>query len=182
MPLADRNDYEDARFCGVLVSRPSALEFEVDIVAKRSGFDFVVTPLAATPERTSANRSTLEYPDFVREDFISHAGGRSSELVGLVSQWLDLDSEDAELRRDSRAALQMEVSWAQFTGLQAVLLPCPVTFTDTLGYGQVGRWVWPHAPSTRPSLAAADSYRHCHHAAQSPLSNAWKGAPPYAWH
>lgn len=138
MPLADRSDYEDARFCGVLVSRPSELEHEVDIVARGSGFDFVVTPLAATPERTSANRNTLEYPEFIREDFISHDGEWSSKLVGLVSQWLDLDSEDGELHRDSRAALQMEVSWAQFTGLQAVILPRPVIFTDALGYGQVG--------------------------------------------
>jgi hypothetical protein len=45
--------------------------------------------------------------------------------VGRVSSWVDPDSPDPVVARDSSAALRAELGWAAHLGLQAVLLPPP---------------------------------------------------------
>lgn len=51
--------------------------------------------------------------------------GYCHQIVGKVSSWIDPDSPEPELAQRSAAALQQELSWAAFLGLQAVLLPTP---------------------------------------------------------
>ncbi|KAL0327656.1 UNVERIFIED_CONTAM: protein arginine N-methyltransferase 1.5 [Sesamum angustifolium] len=42
-----------------------------------------------------------------------------------ISSWIDLDSEDVTLRKDSEIALKQELAWASHLSLQACLLPTP---------------------------------------------------------
>lgn len=42
--------------------------------------------------------------------------------LGKISSWLDLDSEDEMLRRDSEIALKQEIAWASHLSLQVRLL------------------------------------------------------------
>ena len=41
------------------------------------------------------------------------------QVVGIVSPWIDADSDNAALRRDSAAALRQELQWAAHLSLQA---------------------------------------------------------------
>jgi hypothetical protein len=45
-------------------------------------------------------------------------------VVGIVSPWLDADSDSPALRRDSAAALRQELQWAAHLSLQACLICC----------------------------------------------------------
>jgi len=57
--------------------------------------------------------------------------------VGRTSDWIDPDSPDAALASSSCAALQQQLSWAAFLGLQAVLLPQPRQLSSPFNYVQV---------------------------------------------
>ena len=137
MPLDERNDYTDSKYCGLLVSRPTSVEAEVDNVARSAGFDFVASPLASKQERVQAPASALEYPDHIRHDLVADPDALSGKVVGCVSAWVDLDSRDPVLRRDSRAAFVAETRWAQFAGLQAIVLPAPHSSACCANYAQV---------------------------------------------
>lgn len=40
--------------------------------------------------------------------------------VGKVSTWIDLDSEDETLRKDSEITLKQEIAWASHLSMQVV--------------------------------------------------------------
>lgn len=42
-------------------------------------------------------------------------------FLGKISTWIDLDSENAELRRDSEDALKAEIAWASHLSLQVIV-------------------------------------------------------------
>jgi protein arginine N-methyltransferase 5 len=48
-----------------------------------------------------------------------------TNIVGKISDWIDLDSFDADVRQSALAVLQQEASWAGHLSLQAILLPTP---------------------------------------------------------
>ncbi|KAF8510773.1 PRMT5-domain-containing protein [Gautieria morchelliformis] len=49
----------------------------------------------------------------------------SDGVIGLVSDWLELDSPDHWIRHDSEIALLQEVSYASYLNVQTVILPPP---------------------------------------------------------
>lgn len=59
------------------------------------------------------------------------------QIVGRTSSWIDPDSSDAGVSSSSCAALQQQLSWAAFLGLQAVLLPPPWQLDRPFNYAQV---------------------------------------------
>jgi hypothetical protein len=59
------------------------------------------------------------------------------QIVGKVSPWINPDASDAELAQRSAAALQQELNWAAFLGLQAVLLPTPQQHKGAFNFAQV---------------------------------------------
>eukprot|EP00873_Tetraselmis_striata_P028240 jgi/Tetstr1/448504/TSEL_035770.t1 len=127
MPLGRRTDCGDARYSGVEV------DFESDLVqslqdATLCGIDFLLVPLVPQryrkrlPEQTpSGERPT----PLTRSDLILSSAQWSSQILGSVSSWIDLDAADAEYRLDSEAALKQELAWAAHLSLQAVVLPVP---------------------------------------------------------
>ena len=66
-----------------------------------------------------------------------------TQVVGKVSPWIHPDAGDAQLRADSEAALQHELSWASHLSLQAVMLPLLSGADGNANYarlvGQAGR-------------------------------------------
>lgn len=42
----------------------------------------------------------------------------SNHVVGKISEWIDLDSEDERLRLDSELTLKQEIAWASHVSLQ----------------------------------------------------------------
>ena len=47
------------------------------------------------------------------------------QIVGKASPWIQPDSKNEVLRRDSEAALRQELEWAAHLSLQACILPLP---------------------------------------------------------
>lgn len=111
-------------------------------VSVASGFDFLAVPLATSLEPRldahSAKGAACDRAAFARQDMISLNGERTgSRLLGLVSDWIDPDSEDPTLRKASQAAFRAEVEWAKFLGLQAIAVPPPHSTLRPAGYAQV---------------------------------------------
>lgn len=136
MPLGKLTDYKDARFAGLALTRPGGIVDEVEL-ARQSGFDFIVTPLASSTTRRHRSSDALSDSTFRRPDMVMGTTDWSGKVVGRISDWVDLDSTDAELRKDSVAAVQQEVAWAVHIGIQAVIMPSPRTTTCAANYAQV---------------------------------------------
>ncbi|KAI7752505.1 hypothetical protein M8C21_015856 [Ambrosia artemisiifolia] len=128
MPLGDNlGDKNDSRYCGVETEfnddMPHVLSHNIN-----GGFDFVVAPLMEPGYRpslvNSVNKETTVLP-FAGSDLVLSPAQWSSHVVGKISSWIDLDSEDDVLREDSEIALKQELAWASHLSLQACLLPTP---------------------------------------------------------
>lgn len=129
MPLGPQRagDKSDSRYCGVETDfdddLPALLDFNL-----AGGFDFILAPLIdpcfrpSLAKRDVAGTSVIP---FASSDLILSPTQWNSHVVGKISSWIDLDSEDEELRMDSEIALKQEISWASHLSLQACLLPAP---------------------------------------------------------
>lgn len=138
MPLSERADYEDARFVGLAVNSCEPIAGNLDAASQSAGFDFLAVPLASSLEPRIDRGDACGRMDFARQDMISIGDARpGSRLLGIVSPWIDPDSDDIKLRRASQIALRSEVEWSKYLGLQAVALPAPHCPQRATGYAQV---------------------------------------------
>ncbi|EPS62792.1 hypothetical protein M569_11997, partial [Genlisea aurea] len=129
MPLGERygGDKSESRYCGVEADFdddvPSLLSYSL-----RGGFDFIVVSLMDPSYRPSLlndeARRSHSLP-FAGSDLVLSPAQWSCNVVGLISSWIDLDSEDETLRNDSAIALKQEIAWASHLSLQACILPTP---------------------------------------------------------
>ncbi|KAL9226935.1 hypothetical protein vseg_002691 [Gypsophila vaccaria] len=128
MPLGEKaRDKSESRYCGVVTDfsndMPHLLSFNI-----RGGFDFVVAPLVDPAYRPSQASSGDKGPGglpVAGSDLVLSPAQWSSHVVGKISSWIDLDSDDEVLRRDSEVILKQELAWASHLSLQACLLPPP---------------------------------------------------------
>lgn len=127
MPLGQRaGDKGDSRYCGVEADfsddMPHLLTHNLT-----GGFDFVLAPLVDPSYRPSLSTNISEgfALHVAASDLILSPAQWSSHVVGKISSWIDLDSDDEALRIDSETALKQEISWASHLSVQACLLPPP---------------------------------------------------------
>ncbi|KAJ1420140.1 S-adenosyl-L-methionine-dependent methyltransferase [Sesbania bispinosa] len=129
MPLGERaGDKSESRYCGVETEfnddMPQVLAFNLS----SGGFDFVIAPLMNPSYRPSLvqkdSMGSGALP-FAGSDLVLSPSQWSSHVVGKISSWIDLDSEDETLRIDSETTLKQEIAWASHLSLQACLLPAP---------------------------------------------------------
>lgn len=124
MPLGQRaGDKSDSRYCGVEVldfpageGLPAVLSHSLS-----SAFDFLLAPLV-DPDYRPTPGAVLPV---AASDLILSPSQWSSHIVGNISAWIDLDSEDEQLRLDSEVTLKQEIAWASHLSLQACVLPPP---------------------------------------------------------
>ncbi|PWZ25585.1 Protein arginine N-methyltransferase 5 [Zea mays] len=117
MPLGQRpGDKSDARYCGAEVldfpageDLPAVLNHSL-----ASAFDFILVPLV-DPNYRPAPGSVLPVS---ASDLILGPAQWSNHVVGKISEWIDLDSEDERLRFDSELTLKQEIAWASHVSLQ----------------------------------------------------------------
>ncbi|XP_050218406.1 protein arginine N-methyltransferase 1.5 isoform X2 [Mercurialis annua] len=132
MPLGEKAGWQksESRYCGVETdfddNMPQLLFFNLS--ADTGGFDFVVAPLMNPTYRPSLmakdDGATRVLP-FAGSDLVLSPSQWSSHVVGKISSWIDLDSEDETIRMDSEITLKQEIAWANHLSLQACLLPSP---------------------------------------------------------
>ncbi|KAK9097651.1 hypothetical protein Syun_024696 [Stephania yunnanensis] len=128
MPLGERaGDKSDSRYCGVETEfnedMPLALSSNLS-----SGFDFLLCPLVNGSQLSALSIESLAQSallPFAGSDLVLTPSQWSSHVVGKVSSWIDLDSDDELLRLDSETTLKQEIAWASHLSLQACLLPRP---------------------------------------------------------
>lgn len=83
-----------------------------------------------------ANTQHTLRPPHTRTPLYAHT--LTNQIVGRTSAWIDPDApNNPQLASSSCAALQQELSWAAFLGLQAVLLPAPRQLDACFNYAQV---------------------------------------------
>ncbi len=88
--------------------------------------DFLLVPLFHPRlRRDSRQISCLRNAPSTRSDRELQCQEWANNVIGHVSDWIDLDNEDLSIRRDSFTGLKQELMWASHLCLQAVLLPVP---------------------------------------------------------
>ncbi|KAK4490880.1 hypothetical protein RD792_001595 [Penstemon davidsonii] len=129
MPLGERygGDKSESRYCGVETDFdddiPNLLSFNI-----HGGFDFLLATLMNPDYRPSLlgdDTSRSHALPFAGSDLVLSPSQWNSHVVGKISSWIDLDSEDETIRKDSEIALKQEIAWASHLSLQACLLPTP---------------------------------------------------------
>ncbi|XP_062117161.1 protein arginine N-methyltransferase 1.5 [Humulus lupulus] len=129
MPLGERpGDKSESRYCGVETNFSHDMPQLLSNHICGAGFDFVVAQLMDPAYRPSLmQKEGGEYGalPFAGSDLVLSPSQWSSHVVGKVSSWIDLDSEDEILRLDSETTLKQEIAWASHLSLQACLLPAP---------------------------------------------------------
>ncbi|TVU33485.1 hypothetical protein EJB05_25307 [Eragrostis curvula] len=124
MPLGQRaGDKSDSRFSGVEVLDFPAGECLPAVLSHSlsSGFDFLLAPLVDPAYRPTPGAVL----PVAASDLVLGPSQWSSHIVGKLSEWIDLDAEDEQLRLDSELTLKQEVAWASHLSLQACVLPTP---------------------------------------------------------
>ncbi|KAI5586964.1 hypothetical protein BDE02_06G246900 [Populus trichocarpa] len=126
MPLGEKAGFEksQSRYCGVETefndNVPQLLNFNLFT----SAFDFVVASLMNPSYRPSLLEKDGVLP-FAASDLVLSPSQWSSHVVGKISSWIDLDSEDETLRTASETTLKQEIAWANHLSIQACILPSP---------------------------------------------------------
>eukprot|EP00899_Mesostigma_viride_P006648 jgi/Mesvir1/15985/Mv08291-RA.3 len=129
MPLGKRfGDDEESRFCGVEITFARDLQATLH-ESLIGGFDYILLPLAHPRNERRAKESLPEGsplpPPFARSDLLLSSSQWSSQVVGVLSPWIDLDSDCPHVRRDGESALKQELAWATHLSLQACVAPTP---------------------------------------------------------
>jgi len=99
--------------------------------AESLGFDFIVAPLTDPSYRPNEgnNRNSdgsLQPP--MLPGHVLHtlsSGAISNQIVGVVSDWIDLDSADPSVRKMSANVMKRELEWASHLTTQACIVPYP---------------------------------------------------------
>ncbi|XP_054788673.1 protein arginine N-methyltransferase 1.5 isoform X2 [Prosopis cineraria] len=129
MPLGERaGDKTESRYCGVETEFSDDMPRLLTLHLVSGGFDFVVAPLmdpAYRPSLVQKDSLGSAVPPFAGSDLVLSPSQWSTRVVGKISTWIDLDSEDETLRMDSETTLRQEIAWASHLSLQACLLPAP---------------------------------------------------------
>ncbi|WOL06508.1 protein arginine N-methyltransferase 5 [Canna indica] len=128
MPLGQRaGDKSESRYCGVETEyhddMPHLLTHSLS-----GGFDFIVAPLVDPSYRPSSMRNDVgscSVLPVAASDLVLSPSQWSSHVVGKISSWIDLDSDNEEVRLGSEITLKQEIAWASHLSLQACILPPP---------------------------------------------------------
>jgi len=115
---------EDQLTCGLeLSSVPNLVESLDD--ARANGFDYIAVPLAHPRYQRAFSHSIHREEPWTRSDLLLSSYQWGNGVVGKVSQWINLDSNNPVVRARSEKAFKQEIAWATHLSLPAVLLPSP---------------------------------------------------------
>lgn len=109
------------------VERSFIRDIKEEIAEKANlGVDYFVAPLFHPRLRRDANEiSGSRLGAVTRSDRELESRQWITNIVGKISEWIDLDSLDANVRKSSLQTLQQETAWAAHLSLQAILIPSP---------------------------------------------------------
>lgn len=94
--------------------------------ASYNGFDFVAVPLFHPRQRREADAANGL---LTRSDMVVNSKTWTRNVVGIISEWVDLDNPSADIRKKSEAIVKQDFQWASHLGLQAVIFPTPAAIS-----------------------------------------------------
>ncbi|EEB05578.1 type II protein arginine N-methyltransferase Skb1 [Schizosaccharomyces japonicus yFS275] len=103
------------------------------------GYDFVAIPLTTEDlkYRVESLAPTDKLAEFHEVEVGYYPNEFTNQVFGLASPWIELDSDDPlVVQRSSEVALR-EAEYAEYCGLQAVILFGPRNSTNSMQYGAV---------------------------------------------
>ncbi|KAL1346776.1 hypothetical protein HN51_020327 [Arachis hypogaea] len=168
MPLGERQgDKSESRYCGVETDFNDDMPHVLAFNLSSGGFDFVIAPLmdpAYRPSLVQKGSAGSGVPPFAGSDLVMSPSQWSSHVVGKISSWIDLDSEDETIRMDSETTLKQEIAWASHLSLQACLLPAPkgtscgnyARCVNQILQGLSNMQLWLRIPLVKPDDDSAD--------------------------
>ncbi|TKY74651.1 arginine N-methyltransferase 1.5 [Spatholobus suberectus] len=179
MPLGERaGDKSESRYCGVETEFNDDMPHVLHFNLYSGSFDFVLAPLMDPSYRPSLVQKDglgSGVLPFAGSDLVLSPSQWSSHVVGKISSWIDLDSEDETLRIDSETTLKQEIAWASHLSLQACLLPAPkgtscanyARCVNQILQGSSNMQLWLRIPLVKPdddsmdakSVALVDSWK-----------------------
>jgi protein arginine N-methyltransferase 5 len=96
------------------------------LTSQEESVNFVVLPLFHPRFRRDNNGISLNRNGSgTRSDRELESKDWISNVVGLISNWIDLDNSSSSIAKNSEVALKQEFQWSSHLGLQAILLPKP---------------------------------------------------------
>eukprot|EP00802_Teleaulax_amphioxeia_P009695 Tamp_09716.p1 GENE.Tamp_09716~~Tamp_09716.p1 ORF type:complete len:607 (+),score=96.89 Tamp_09716:138-1958(+) len=121
---------------------------------------FAVLPLVHPRARREFSGRTSRAEPFTRSDLTLHSNVWSSNVIGGLSPWINLDSTKQGVRQESEKALKQEMAWAHHISCHAVIAPAPTRecgnyaralYSQFSGYGNTSIYVtmplvWPDDP------------------------------------
>eukprot|EP01087_Luapelamoeba_hula_P005205 TRINITY_DN15289_c0_g1_i1.p1 TRINITY_DN15289_c0_g1~~TRINITY_DN15289_c0_g1_i1.p1 ORF type:complete len:609 (-),score=84.79 TRINITY_DN15289_c0_g1_i1:32-1858(-) len=125
--------------------------------ARDNGFDYVIAPLVHPRYQRSFTEAIQRDEPWTRSDLLLNSYQWSSGVVGKISEWINLDSNNEIVRTRGEKAFKQEVAWATHLSLSSVLLP-PPTF-NSVNYARVVNQIalnlsymtgWLRVPLTSP--------------------------------
>ncbi|KAH8117716.1 PRMT5-domain-containing protein [Phellopilus nigrolimitatus] len=78
-------------------------------------------------------------PSFLRDECNLIGLDEAENVIGIASDWLELDSPDDWLRHDCETALKQELAYASYLGLSTIIVPPPLDRTHAAAYGRALR-------------------------------------------
>ncbi|XP_072024146.1 protein arginine N-methyltransferase 5-like [Amphiura filiformis] len=94
-------------------------------LASLAGFDFVAMPVVHPRFKREflEGKAKDRQGAFARSDLLLSSQDWSSLVVGKISPWLQTDSNDDVIRKNSQAALKQELAYTAHLSLPAILIP-----------------------------------------------------------
>ncbi|KAG8825337.1 methyltransferase protein [Serendipita sp. 411] len=153
----DLEDYSSSSTSASYISEEeSSPLLELYQTASQDGYDLICVPLTneawrtrwkkmcLTDESGKQNEETERLAEdwrasegpFLREEMNITRLDEAISSIGMVSEWLELDSLDDGVRYDAEIALKQELSFASYLNLQSVILPPPRNRQNVADYGR----------------------------------------------
>lgn len=108
------------------------------------------------------------------------SGRWTTEVVGRVSEWIDLDSPSEYVRINSKKVIRQELAWASHLGVPAVLLPPPTYYSNNYAavinstLSQSYFTLWLRIPLVSPQRASPDFQGKASSSSDRCIDDSWE--------
>ncbi|EPY54252.1 type II protein arginine N-methyltransferase Skb1 [Schizosaccharomyces cryophilus OY26] len=111
---------------------------EAIYLSLQEGYDFVGVRLStdALKQRVESLEPFERVQEFLDSEIAYHPEEHVNKVIGLTSEWIELDSNDALIAQRSEEILMKEVSFASYCGLSSVLCNGPKNSDNIMQYAR----------------------------------------------
>lgn len=140
--------------CGVSVHPRSSgwiallmknLQYDL-LTARISNSEFESRVETTVAQAAAESRTRLHLDSLTLAEANIHPGNCINSSIALASPWIEVDSENPLFAHVSKQALDIELAYAAFCGIQQVIVPGPKSTADVGGYALAINQALSHSP------------------------------------